>query len=106
MGISIPTEGQLLAGLTLAALIRDAGLKCHITVGGPHITMLREQLPEVPQLFDLIDSAVLFEGEHASAGAWLKALEQAHGDLSGVPNLVYAAAGRQGQRNLAPTRQP
>ncbi len=63
VGISIPTESQLLAGLTLAALIRDSGLKCHITVGGPHITMLREQLPDVPALFDLFDSAVLFEGE-------------------------------------------
>jgi anaerobic magnesium-protoporphyrin IX monomethyl ester cyclase len=91
VGISIPTEGQFLAGLTLAALIRDAGLKCHITVGGPHITMLREQLPKVPAVFDLIDSAVLFDGEQPLLSL-VRALE-GDGDLSGVPNLVYRAAG-------------
>ena len=63
VGISIPTQGQFLAGLTLAALIRDSGLKCHITTGGPHMTMLRRRLTRVPALFDLIDSVVLFDGE-------------------------------------------
>ena len=91
VGISIPTEGQFLAGLTLAALIRDAGLKCHITVGGPHITMLREQLPKVPALFALFDSAVLFDGEQPLLS--LIAALEGQGDLSGVPNLVYRASG-------------
>ena len=45
VGISIPTRGQMLAAMTLAHLIKQAGLNCHITVGGPHITMLREQHP-------------------------------------------------------------
>ena len=53
----------MLAGMTLAHLIKQSGLGCHVTVGGPHITMLREQLPKAPALFKLIDSAVLFEGE-------------------------------------------
>ncbi len=87
VGISIPTSSQILAGLTLAALIRDAGLKCHITVGGPHVTMMRERLVEVPRIFDLIDSAVLFEGE-IPLHRLLEALSS-DGDLSGVPNLVY-----------------
>ncbi len=91
VGISIPTSSQLLAGLTLAAMVRDAGLKCHIVVGGPHVTMMRERLVEVPRIFDLIDSAVLFEGEIPL----LRLLEalQAGGDLSGVPNLVYRLPG-------------
>jgi len=91
IGISIPTSSQLLAGLTLAAMVRDAGLKCHIVVGGPHVTMMRERLVEVPRIFDLIDSAVLFEGEIPL----LRLLEalQAGGDLSGVPNLVYRLPG-------------
>ncbi len=87
VGISIPTQAQLLAALTLAAQIRDAGLKCHITVGGPHVTMMREKLAKVPRMFDLIDSAVLFEGEIPLLHL-LKALESG-GDLSGVPNLMY-----------------
>jgi hypothetical protein len=91
VGISIPTQGQFLAGLTLAALIRDAGLKCHITVGGPHITMLREQLPAVPKLFELIDSAVLFDGE-IPLQRLTEALASGTG-LETVPNLVYRGAG-------------
>ena len=91
VGISVPTEGQFLAALTLAGLIRDAGLKCHIALGGPHITMLREQIPFTPALFDLVDSFVTFEGEIPLLRL-VEALE-ANGDLSAVPNLIYRAAG-------------
>ncbi len=87
VGISIPTEGQMLAGMTLAHLVKQSGLRCHITVGGPHITMLREQLPKVPALFKLIDNAVAFEGEEP-----LLRLAEAlagRGDLAGVPNLIW-----------------
>lgn len=87
VGISIPSMPQMLAGMTLAYLIKESGLDCHVTVGGPHISMLRDELPKVPQMFDLIDSAVVFDGEvpllqltEALAG---------DGDLSRVNNLVY-----------------
>ena len=94
VGISVPTQAQFLAALTLAALIRDAGLTCHITLGGPHVTMLRERLAEVPRLFDLIDSVVLFDGEvpllHLA-----EALESGSG-LENVPNLVYRLPGDSG----------
>jgi hypothetical protein len=87
VGISIPTMGQMLPGMTLAHLVRRTGLKCHITVGGPHISMLREQLTRVPALFSLIDSAVIFEGELPL----LRLAEALAGDgnLERVPNLIY-----------------
>ena len=99
VGISIPTQGQLLAGMTLAYLIRQAGLKCHITAGGPHVTMLREQLPSVPALFDLFDSFVIFDGELPL----LRLIEalQGNGDLSSVPNLIYRQVGSR-QINTTP----
>jgi hypothetical protein len=87
VGISIPSMQQMLPGMTLAHLIREARLPCHVTVGGPHISMLREQFPEVPAMFNLIDSLVVFDGEvpllrmaEALAG---------DGDLGQVPNLTY-----------------
>ncbi len=89
VGISIPSGGQMLAGMTLAHLIKQAGLQCHVTVGGPQISMLRDQLPRVPALFSLIDSAIVFDGELP-----LLRLTEAlggKGDLSGVPNLIYKA---------------
>ncbi|MBN1312605.1 MAG: radical SAM protein [Anaerolineae bacterium] len=87
VGISIPTLDQMLAGVTLAALIKETGLHCHITVGGPHITMLREAIPQVPVFFDWFDSAVVFDGEVPL----LRLVEALDGDgnLSQVPNLIY-----------------
>lgn len=87
VGISIPSMPQMLAGMTLAYLIKDAGLDCHVTVGGPHISMLRDELAKVPAIFQLLDSAVVFDGEVAL----LKLVEAVtgDGDLSVVPNLVY-----------------
>ncbi len=89
LGISIPTMGQMLAGMTLAYLVKQAGLPCHITVGGPHITMLREQLPRAPRLFDLIDSAVVFDGEQPL----LQLTEALDGkrEITQVSNLIYRA---------------
>ncbi|MCX6032741.1 MAG: radical SAM protein [Chloroflexi bacterium] len=87
VGISIPTRGQMPAAMTLAYLIKQAGLDCHITVGGPHVSMLREQIPQTPGLFKLIDSAVVFDGEVPLlrlAGAL-----DGDGNLSDVPNLIY-----------------
>jgi hypothetical protein len=87
VGISIPSMAQLLPGLTIGHLIKQRGLACHVTVGGPHITMLREQLATTPAIFSCFDSAVVFDGEvpllrlaeAVSAGA----------SLDAVPNLVW-----------------
>jgi len=87
VGISIPSMAQMLPGLTLGYLIKAAGLECHVTVGGPHITMLREELPKTPAIFSLFDSAVVFDGE-ASLLRLTEALA-GDGDLAKVPNLIY-----------------
>jgi anaerobic magnesium-protoporphyrin IX monomethyl ester cyclase len=89
VGISIPTLDQMIAGMTLGHLIKAAGLPCHVTVGGPHISMLRERLPKVPEIFQLFDSAVVFDGETALLRL-VEALD-GDGDLSKVPNLIYRA---------------
>lgn len=87
VGISIPSMAQFVPGMTLAHMIREAGITCHITVGGPHITMLRERIARTPALFSLIDSAVMFDGE----AALLQLCEaiQSNGDFAAVPNLIY-----------------
>lgn len=91
VGISIPAMAQMLPGMTLARLIKEAGLPCHITVGGPHISMLRDRLPKVPSVFSLIDSAVIFDGE-VPLLRLVEALD-GDGDLSRVPNLIYVDGG-------------
>jgi hypothetical protein len=91
VGISIPSMAQLTPGMTIAALIKEHGLPGHVTVGGPHVTMLRERLARAPALFELIDSAVVFDGE-VPLLRLCEALD-GDGDLSGVPNLIYRDGG-------------
>lgn len=99
VGISIPTMGQMFAAMTLAHLIRQAGVKSHITVGGPHISMLREQIPQAPLLFELIDSAVIFDGEMPLLGL-TEALDGKR-NINDVPNLIHRTNGKI-QTNPAP----
>jgi len=88
----------MLAGMTLAYLIKKAGLPSHITVGGPHITMLREQLPHVPRVFDMIDSAVIGNGEQP---LWkLAEAVEGKGDIADIANLIYIDKARHIQANL------
>lgn len=98
IGISIPTMGQMLAGMTLAAMIKEAGLPAHITIGGPHITMLREQLLKVPRVFEWIDSAVIGAGERAMLGL-AEALDGKK-SLSAVPNLIYKDPAASGSSRI------
>ena len=87
VAISISTMDQMLAGMTLAYEIKRAGIRCHVTVGGPHISMLREQIARAPRLFDLFDSAVAFSGQVPLLR--LAEVLDGAGDLSQVPNLIY-----------------
>lgn len=107
VGISIPTMGQFLAGMTVAYLVKKSGLKTHVTVGGPHITMLREQLPRAPQVFSLIDSAVVGAGEVAllRLAQAIEAGGQDGADLRSVPNLIYREENEQ-QRWLVHVNEP
>ncbi|MBN1967211.1 MAG: hypothetical protein JW910_21335 [Anaerolineae bacterium] len=89
VGISIPSMPQMLAGMTLAYLVKaEAGLDCHVTVGGPHISMLRDELPGVPAIFRLFDSAVVFDGE-VPLLQLVEAVAAGESDLSHIPNLIY-----------------
>lgn len=94
VGISIPSMAQVIPGLTLGHLIKEAGLSCHVTIGGPHISMLREAIAEVPAIFQLIDSAVVFDGE-VPLLELVKAVSNGD-DLAQVSNLVYNNQGNPG----------
>ncbi|HEY8743704.1 MAG TPA: radical SAM protein, partial [Chloroflexota bacterium] len=87
VGVSIPCVNQVIAGLTLARLVKRAGLRAHVTIGGPMANIWREQLPQLPAMFQLIDSAVIFDGEEPLVQL-CQALERG-APLATVPNLIY-----------------
>ena len=87
IGISIVLRQQLFSSMTFCALIKEQFPDIHVTIGGNTVTRFRDVLPDTPKLFDLFDSAIVYEGETAL----LRLVEGiVNGtDLSHVPNLLY-----------------
>jgi radical SAM superfamily enzyme YgiQ (UPF0313 family) len=87
IGISIVLRQQLFSSMTFCALIKEQFPGIHVTIGGNTVTRLREVLPDIPRLFALFDSAIVYEGETALLG--LVEAIGAKRDLSHVPNLLF-----------------
>jgi anaerobic magnesium-protoporphyrin IX monomethyl ester cyclase len=87
IGISIVLKQQLFSSMTFCALIKEQFPDIHVTIGGNTVTRLREVLPDIPKLFALFDSAIVYEGETAL----LRLVEAigSNGDLTHVPNLLF-----------------
>ncbi len=87
LGISITSVEQIIPGLTLAHLVKEANPNIHITVGGSVFTKLVDQLEKNSPLFQFVDSFIVHEGETPL----LRLVQQLRGekDLSKVPNLIY-----------------
>ncbi len=87
VGISVTATSQVMPAFTLARLLKKKNSDLHITMGGSVFTKLIDNLQQNHLVFDLVDSFIVFEGEHALLGL----IEQLEGkrDFSTVPNLVY-----------------
>ncbi|WP_447979617.1 B12-binding domain-containing radical SAM protein [Candidatus Nitrospira bockiana] len=92
IGVSITATSQIIPGLTLCRLIKEANPDVHLTVGGSIFTRLVDNLRRCPELFNITDDFIVFEGETAL----LELVNQLAGkrDLSKVPNLIYRQNGR------------
>ncbi len=87
IGVSITATSQVVPGLTLCRLIKEARPEIHLTIGGSIFTRLVDNLRRCPSLFELTDDFIVFEGETAL----LELVNQLSGkrDFSKVPNLIY-----------------
>jgi anaerobic magnesium-protoporphyrin IX monomethyl ester cyclase len=92
IGVSITATSQIIPGLTLCRLIKQANPDVHLTIGGSIFTRLVDNLRRCPSLFDLTDDFIVFEGETAL----LELVNQLSGkrDMSKVPNLIYRQSGK------------
>jgi radical SAM superfamily enzyme YgiQ (UPF0313 family) len=92
IGVSITATSQIIPGLTLCRVIKEAAPDIHLTIGGSIFTRLVDNIRRVPSLFDLADDIVVFEGETAL----LELVNQLAGkkDYSKVPNLIYRQNGK------------
>ncbi len=65
IGVSITATSQIIPGLTLCRLIKEAAPDLHLTIGGSIFTRLVDNIRRCPSLFDLTDDIMVFEGETA-----------------------------------------
>jgi radical SAM superfamily enzyme YgiQ (UPF0313 family) len=87
VGISIINTSQLIPGLTLAKLIKEAAPDIHVNIGGSIFTRLVNELSSNQDLFSVFDSVIVHEGETALLGL-IKHLE-GKADIKDIPNLIY-----------------
>lgn len=92
IGVSITATSQVIPGLTLCRLLKEADQDLHLTIGGSIFTRLVDNLRRCPSLFDLTDDFIVFEGETAL----LELVNQLSGkrDFSKVPNLIHRQNGK------------
>ncbi len=90
IGISVTFPSQAIPALTLCKLIKAWKPSVHITLGGGLLAYVAEKLSKRPEIWSLIDSFVMLEGE----GPLLKlcqGIERGDLDLSQIGNLIYRA---------------
>ncbi len=93
LGISIIHVGQVIAGLTLARMMRERYPNLHVVVGGSVFTRHIDILHNKQVLFEqFFHSLVLFEGEQPLERL-VTALKE-NTSLDNVPNLVHLKEGR------------
>ncbi|MFA5411392.1 MAG: radical SAM protein [Candidatus Omnitrophota bacterium] len=92
IGISVTYYTQLAPAFTLARLIKEKKRNVHICMGGSLISKLSGRLAENRDLFSMVDSFIVNEGEY-SLLELVRRIESGS-NFAGVPNLVYRENGR------------
>ena len=87
VGISIVQQKQLISTFTFCKMIKEDFPGTHITLGGNIVTRLRDAIRDNEKLFQLFDTAVVYEGE--SAFLQLVDAVENNRDYAKLPNLIY-----------------
>ena len=98
IGISVTFPSQAIPTFTLARLIKQWKPDVHITIGGGLLAYTADKLSQRPEVWGLIDSMVLLEGE----GPLLQLCEAVEGgqrDLGRIHNLVWRDASGEVRKN-------
>lgn len=87
IGISIINTSQIIPGLTLAALIKKADEDIHVNIGGSVFTRLIKEISRNKELFSIVDSVIVHEGETPLLN--LIGHFNNEFDIKNIPNLIY-----------------
>ncbi|HKE02153.1 MAG TPA: radical SAM protein [Planctomycetota bacterium] len=102
VGLSVTFGSQAIPALTLAKQIKAWKPECHVTLGGGLLAYVGRKLSKRPELWSVIDSMILLEGERPLHELCESLAERR--DLGKVPNLIYRDA--SGEVRATPEAQP
>ncbi|MFT5049114.1 MAG: anaerobic magnesium-protoporphyrin IX monomethyl ester cyclase [Chlamydiales bacterium] len=98
IGISLTFGSQAIPSFTLARLIKEWKPECHITMGGGLLAYVGKKLAGRDEIWDVIDSFAMLEGEGPLLGV-VRAVDEGLTDLTHIPNLIWRAEGGEVQFN-------
>jgi len=102
VGLSLTFPSQAIPALTLAKQIKAWKPDVHVTAGGGLLAYTAEKLARRPEVWSLLDSMVLLEGERPLGE--LCEVVAGERELGSVTNLIYRDA--TGEVRKTPQREP
>ena len=102
IGISATFPSQAIPTLTLARLIKEWKPEAHVTLGGGLLAYIAHKLSRRPEVWELIDSLVLLEGERPLLA--LCQVVDGQRELATVENAIWRDA--SGSVRVNPLREP
>jgi len=87
LGINVTGTTQVVGGITAAYVAKKLHPDIHVVLGGSYFSRLAGQMARFPQLFEVVDSVILYEGEIALAEL-LSAIRNSQ-DLNTVPQHLW-----------------
>ena len=87
VGISITYDSQVISGLYLGYLLKQANPDIYLCIGGQHFSTINQDIKNFYHEIDFVDSFVIDEGEFAILGI-LDYLEGKK-EIKDIPNLIY-----------------
>lgn len=93
IGISLTFPSQAIPTFTLARLIKRWKPQVHITLGGGLLAYTADKLARRPEVWDLVDSFVMLEGEGPLLALCEELGRGGARDLARIPNLVWSDRG-------------
>ena len=103
VGISLTFGSQAIPSFTLAKMIKAWKPEVHITMGGGLLAYVAEKLARRDEVWSVIDSFAMLEGEGPLL-ALVRAVEEGKRDLSHISNLIWRTD--SGETRFNPHAEP
>jgi hypothetical protein len=94
LGISLTYTSQVIPGLALARLVKEADPSIHITVGGGLLAYIGEKMTRSGKVFSVVDSVIVLEGEGPLHELAKNVAAKSKNPADGVGNCIW----RDGER--------